>query len=103
MTTSSFDLLLSKVSPQLRKTSLRPAILPDEHLVMTLHYLATGQSFRALGFSFRIAYSTISLIVRECCNVIWTALKDNYMICPSTPAEWQTIAQELWEKTARFR
>uniref|UniRef100_A0A914UJR5 Transposase Helix-turn-helix domain-containing protein n=1 Tax=Plectus sambesii TaxID=2011161 RepID=A0A914UJR5_9BILA len=88
MITSSFDLLLSKVSPQLRKTSLRPAILPDERHVVTLRYLARKQSFRALGFSFCIAYSTISLIVRECCDVIWTALKDNYMRCPSTPAEW---------------
>uniref|UniRef100_A0A914V4L2 DDE Tnp4 domain-containing protein n=1 Tax=Plectus sambesii TaxID=2011161 RepID=A0A914V4L2_9BILA len=99
MSPASFDLLLSKLSPQLRKTSMRPAISTEERLVVTLRYLATGQSFRALGFSFRIAYSTISLIVRECCEAIWTVLKDEYMRCPSTPAEWQSIAQELWEKT----
>jgi hypothetical protein len=99
MSPASFDLLISKVSHQLQKTSIRPAIRPEERLVVTLRYLATGHSFRALGFSFRMANCTIGLIVKECCTAIWNELKFQYVKCPSTAAEWQSISQELWEKT----
>lgn len=48
-------------------------------LVLTLRFLATGESYRSLMFSFRIPVSTISSIIPETCEAIYECLKDIYM------------------------
>nr|CAI5824179.1 unnamed protein product [Callosobruchus analis] len=42
-------------------------------------YLTTGSSYRSLGFSYRIGFSTVGAIVRECCEEIWKTLQPIYM------------------------
>lgn len=39
---ASFDLLLSILEVKLLKPSIRPSISPEERLLITIHYLATG-------------------------------------------------------------
>ena len=36
----------------------------DERLVLTIRFLATGETFRSLSFQFRIGSNTISYIVK---------------------------------------
>lgn len=97
MSPSTFDLLLSKVEDSLRKASIRPSISPLERLAVTLRFLATGSSFASLSFSYRMARCTISKIVRECCQVLWEKLNEDYLKFPSSPEEWQRIAQDFWD------
>ena len=62
-------------------------------------FLATGESYRLLGFSYRISGSTIRLIVPEVCQALWRKMKDAYLPIPSTPEDWQLVAQHfevLW-------
>ncbi|KAK8390937.1 hypothetical protein O3P69_016945 [Scylla paramamosain] len=40
-------------------------IQPEERLVITIRYLATGSSFRSLAFSFRVGVTTVGKIVSE--------------------------------------
>ena len=69
MTNATFDLLLSRVGPVLRRRTycsrLRPEIAPAERLALTLRYLATGNSQVSLSFNFRIGRSTVCNILHQ--------------------------------------
>lgn len=81
MSHSDFDYLLQLVKPLIEKsdTPMRRAIPAGERLAVTLHYLATGQSFRSLQFVFRLPQNTISTIIPPVLDAIWTVLKDEFV------------------------
>ncbi|CAB3229557.1 unnamed protein product [Arctia plantaginis] len=54
-------------------------------------YLATGVSFRSIGYSYRIGESTISKIVVKVCDALWIRLQPIVLKEP-TQAEWKQIA-----------
>lgn len=60
-------------------TKLRQPISPTERLAVTLRYLATGESFRSLQYVFRIPHNTISGIIPEVCDAIYTVLQPKYL------------------------
>uniref|UniRef100_A0A915DIY2 DDE Tnp4 domain-containing protein n=1 Tax=Ditylenchus dipsaci TaxID=166011 RepID=A0A915DIY2_9BILA len=94
----SFNTLLAIISPSLTKNSQRPSISAEERLMVTLRYLATGESFRSLAFQFRLGFSTVSNIVAESCEAIRLHLAPKYLKTPSTAEEWNRIATKFWEK-----
>lgn len=57
-------------------------------------YLATGDSYRSIAFSYRAVHSTVAGIVAEVANAIWDSLVEDYMPVPTTE-EWQHIAAEF--------
>ncbi|XP_040203443.1 protein ANTAGONIST OF LIKE HETEROCHROMATIN PROTEIN 1-like [Rana temporaria] len=99
MSISTFDFLLDLLTPFLSRqdTNCRDAISPCERLLITLRYLATGNSYSSLQYEFRIGISTISEIVKQTCVAIWT-LKCRFMPIPSKE-KWEDIAQRFWMKT----
>ncbi|XP_047112265.1 uncharacterized protein LOC124789022, partial [Schistocerca piceifrons] len=79
---------------------MREAISPSRRLAVTLRFLATGESFKSLAFSHRIAQPTISNVIVDVCTAICETLKDQYLKAPSTEEEWNKIAKEfdeLWQ------
>nr|CAI5845512.1 unnamed protein product [Callosobruchus analis] len=84
------------VGPIIRKvnTNMREAIPEKVRLAICLRYLASGDSYRSLMYTFKISDSTISLIVPEVCNALNEVLK-GYVKVPSTEAEWLKIAKEF--------
>ena len=71
-----FDRLLSLVQPFLctrRRyvSARRPHISNAQKLVLTLKFLASGQSLQDLAILYRIGHSTVHDIVEEVCNAIW--------------------------------
>ncbi|XP_040278279.1 protein ALP1-like [Bufo bufo] len=84
MSIHSFDELLVLLSPHLQRqdTFMRDCIPPVERLVITLRYLATGQSLASLHFAFLIGKSTASMVVRETCVAIWDVLHPAVMAQP---------------------
>ena len=61
-------------------------------------FLATGDTYRTISFSFRIGVSTVATIVEETCDALWNNLVDEYMPVP-TEDSWQGIAgrfQQTW-------
>ncbi|KAL4104929.1 hypothetical protein QTP88_020205 [Uroleucon formosanum] len=63
-----------------------------------IRYLATGQHFSALHFEFLAGVSTIAMIVRETCKILWTILQPIEMI-ELTTNDWLDIAKDYFEKT----
>ena len=97
MSPDTFEHLLSLVGPLITKktTNMRTPISPAERLTLTLHYLAYGSSQQEVSFSYRIAKSTISGIIRETCNSIWEALRPVYLKAPTSQTEWRNIAKQF--------
>lgn len=81
MTSEQFNHLLSLVSPLIAKkdTVMRKSISPSDRLILTLRYLATGDSFRSLQYLFRIPANTISIIIPKVLDAIYKVLVDDYL------------------------
>ncbi|CAH2010196.1 unnamed protein product [Acanthoscelides obtectus] len=81
MSNKDYEYLLQKVEPLITKqdTHLRLAISPSERLMLTLRFLATGDIYHSLQYLFRIPVTTISRIIPEVCEAIFTLLKTDYL------------------------
>lgn len=77
----TFDKLLDKIEYRITKTDtfFRNSISPKEKLIITLRYLATGESFMSLQYNFRISNNTISLFIPIVCKAIYDELKKDYL------------------------
>ena len=101
MSPERFDHLLALVGPKIAKkdTSFRKSISAAERLALTLRFLATGDAQQSLRYSFRIGKATVSKIISETCDAIYTSLAENYLSPPATQSDWLKIAEqfeELW-------
>jgi hypothetical protein len=67
---TSFDEPLKMIMPQIEKrnTTMQDAIPPSQHLSITLRYLATGNTFEDLKFTYAISPQSIGVIVMETCT-----------------------------------
>ena len=97
MSPERFEHLLSVVGPVLTKKSCRSrqTISAAERLMVTLRFLATGDSQQSQSFLFRIGRATVSHLIREACAAIWTALQGQYVIAPKTTNDWVGIENEF--------
>lgn len=78
MSKEDFDFLLEKVSPIIRKcdTNFRDAIPTYVRLLLTLRYLASGDTYSSLKYLFRISEPSISRIIPEVCKTLVNVLHD---------------------------
>ncbi|XP_068123187.1 putative nuclease HARBI1 [Hyperolius riggenbachi] len=99
MSVDLFDHLLTILRPHLLKkdTRMRKAITPEEQLMITLRFLATGQSYGSLHLTFRVGKSTISAIVNRTSRAIWCSLVAKYMPVPDS-RKWAEIADLYWNR-----
>jgi len=83
MTPGIFNTLLFLVKPKIEKqdTNFRCAIPARERLALTLHFLATGNSYSSLAFTFKISKQSISSIIPEVCLAIIENLQDYVKVC----------------------
>ena len=58
-----------------------------------MRYLATGNSYHSLVYSFRVPHNTIALLVMEVCQAIVDEFSQEVFTFPSTPEEWREVAQ----------
>ena len=70
----------------------------DERLALTLHILATGETFQSLSFQYRISLNTVSYIVKGCCKAIVERMASNFIKVPSTEPEWLDISKRFEQK-----
>lgn len=82
MSLTDFEFLLNKIESLIRKqdTPMRIAIPTKIRLVITLRYLATGDSYQSLHFLFKVSHQVISLIIPEVCKAINSGLKDQIRV-----------------------
>ncbi|PFX25095.1 putative nuclease HARBI1 [Stylophora pistillata] len=102
MTMEQFSSLLGKVFPLIQKkeqpssiNSVRGTIQPDERLAVTLRYLATGETYHSLEYSFRISRQTISSIVSETSRALYKVFAPEYLKVTNTESEWDAVADKF--------
>ena len=95
-----FDWLLARLEPRLRRqdTRFRKALEPGLKLACTLRYLATGMDYRQLEYTFRCGHSTITGFIPEVCLAIVQEFQEEVMKTPSTPQEWEAVAEQFLTK-----
>ena len=78
---------------------MRASISAEEHLAVTLRFLATGESYASLEFQYRISRPTLSTLIPDVCYAIYQVLCAEYMKCPSAEEdEWLKIKSQFEEK-----
>ncbi|XKL61526.1 hypothetical protein PGB90_008583 [Kerria lacca] len=67
MTSVSFDYVLNLIRDKINKcdTNYRRSTSAEEHLLITLRFLAMGERFQSLHYYFRLEATTIGKIVTE--------------------------------------
>lgn len=97
MSPERLDDLLSQVGPLLAKKPChsREPISPAQRLIVTLRYLASGDSQQTHAFYFRLGRSTVCKIIKETTQAIWTSLQPRYLQYPETYSQWEVLAAEF--------
>ena len=103
MSNDSFMNILHLVEPLIsgERTHLREPVSAGEKLTVTLRFIATGETYKSLGFKYRMSHSTISLFVPKVFDAIYNELKDEHFKLPSTREEWLKLAENA-EKKCQF-
>ena len=57
-------------------------------MVVTIRYLATGDSQQSQSFNFRLGKSTVCQIIKETCDGIWNALNETFLYAPQKKEDW---------------
>ena len=94
MEPAMFYELLQRVSPRIRKSKrCRIPLEPGLKLAITLRYMVTGNSYKNLQYSFRVAHNTISVFVPEVCQAIADEYCDEVFDFPTTPEKWKSVSE----------
>ncbi|KAK7919088.1 hypothetical protein WMY93_010372 [Mugilogobius chulae] len=96
---AQFDDLLGRIGARITRqdTNYRRSIPPAERLSICLRFLATGDSYCTIAYSFRVGISTVQAIVLEVVTAIWDCLCGEFMAVP-TAEDWRAIALEFEER-----
>ena len=94
-----FKELIELAGPSITKDTknVRLPITSDEKLVVTLPFLATGESYESLQYQFRIHRTTIGRFVPLVCKAIYCCLKEKYLKMPRTEEEWKSVADKTFD------
>ncbi|XP_061717545.1 uncharacterized protein LOC133525267 [Cydia pomonella] len=100
MSRSDFETLLGLIGPAItrQETKFRHPIEPQRRLAITLRFIATGDLYGSLSYTFKVSKQIISKIIPEVCQELINVLKD-YVKVPQTEQEWKKKARQfelLW-------
>nr|XP_004212775.1 putative nuclease HARBI1 [Hydra vulgaris] len=97
MSSDRFEHLLSLIGPLIIKKYCpsKESICPSQRLIVTLRYLATGESQQTQSFYFRVGRATVCNIIEETCCAIWEVLIKIFLRAPNDIQEWQNISKEF--------
>ena len=100
MSPERLEHLLNLIGPYMKTRTCRSRapISIKERLVLTLRYLATGDSQQSQSFNFRIGRSTVCVITREMSAVMWEALNNIYLNFPKTQEDFKKAAEEFQQE-----
>ena len=96
----TYNEIVERVRPLIEKqtTFWREPLDVGLRVAVTLRFLATGDSYRSLGYAFRVAPNTLCELVPETCRAIITAYADEVLQLPKTPQEWREVAHQFQER-----
>ncbi|XP_011684617.1 PREDICTED: uncharacterized protein LOC105447969 [Wasmannia auropunctata] len=95
---TQFEELLSIVGIDLKKQYVvREPINEEQRLILTLRYLASGDSMTSLSYQYLISLSCIAHIIRETCSAIWNHLFP-IVLAKCDAEDWKEIANDFANK-----
>ncbi|KAL7296896.1 hypothetical protein TKK_0010286 [Trichogramma kaykai] len=100
MSVESFNYILLKIEGHLEKRWCNlhnSPMYPEERLVIALRSLATGGSYSTLAYTFMRETSTVSGVIIEFLDVMWSVLQPVHMPVPAV-RDFKRIAEEFLEK-----
>ncbi|XP_068203583.1 uncharacterized protein [Palaemon carinicauda] len=97
ITPDLFQAMVDKLTPHLQKQStfMRESLQIGFKLAVTLRFLATGNSYQSLQYSFRVDASTICKFIPEVSKATITVYKDEVLHCPKTEEAWKEVAASI--------
>ncbi|XP_050457322.1 uncharacterized protein LOC126854518 [Cataglyphis hispanica] len=95
MREETFKLLLQMTRPFLTKSNHR-AFSPEQRLIITLRFLATGDQILSIALAFRCGESTVRKIIHETCRILAQVLQPIYLCLP-TEEKWNNICTGFLE------
>ncbi|KAF7220910.1 putative nuclease HARBI1 [Nothobranchius furzeri] len=96
MSANRFDDLLHRIRPHINHAATHSSpVKLEERLAVTLRVLASGNSQKSVAQSYRLGSTTVSLIVTEVCEALWSALCSDFVSLPDKN-KWADISQEFW-------
>ena len=100
MEPAMFHEVLERLTPRLTKqdTKFRRALRPGLKLVITLRFLASGDSYRSLSYAFRVPHNTISKFVGGVCRAIVDEYGDEMVSVPETENDWRKVSEQFASK-----
>jgi len=86
--------VLGLVGPFIQKqtTVMREPIPRKQRLAAILRFLATGNSYKDLSYSTRIAVNTLAILIPETLSALVTVLEAKQMKCPTSALEWEAVS-----------
>ncbi|XP_018304028.1 putative nuclease HARBI1, partial [Mycetomoellerius zeteki] len=94
MSATKLEELLHLVQPYLSKEYyIRQPIAVEEKLMLTLRYLASGDSMTSMHYQYLVGLTTISIIISETCAVLWKTLCPLVLSSTVNTEEWLHIAK----------
>ncbi|XP_068227663.1 uncharacterized protein [Palaemon carinicauda] len=89
--------MVEKLNPRLQKhsTFMREPLQIGLKLAATHCFLATGNSYPSLQYSFRVETSIICKLLPEVCKAIIVVYKAEVLCCPKTEEEWKEVVTRL--------
>ena len=96
ITPNVFQEMVEKLTSHLEKMTIfmREPLDVGLKLTTTLRFLATGNLYSSLQYSFRVEVSTICKFILEVCKAIIEVYKDEVLRCPKTE-EWKEVAEDF--------
>ena len=80
---------------QVGRTNFRKSHPPGLRLAITMRFLASGEMFISMHYSWRVGRSTITKIVRQVVRAIIQEYAAEVIRFPRTAAEWKAVADRL--------
>lgn len=100
MDTEAFNELLKIIEPNITKqNAVRNSVPATTRMEICLRYLAQGDTMQYLSFAFRGTTNTVSKIVAETFQAIWSGLKDAVFSECTENMQIQTAKefQDIWD------
>ena len=101
MNYESFKQILGFIEPYITPkqfTNGTKIVSPVERLVLTIRFLATGETFRFLHLQFRIGERAISYTIAEVTEAMVRYLGKEHIKTPSNFEEWLKISEAFQSK-----
>ncbi|KAF0749182.1 protein ANTAGONIST OF LIKE HETEROCHROMATIN PROTEIN 1-like [Aphis craccivora] len=92
--TNYFRLNRNQFNEVLIGCNAQKPIDPEEKLAVFLRYLASGDSYKSIAYSYRMGDRTVSKIVNEVALAVWDTMRPLYLPQP-TIEMWKSVALEF--------